>query len=281
MQIGSGFCWLNGSFYREDEVPFASTIFQKGIIIREEMRTLGTRISFFREHYDHLRSRLGILNIALEDILTADEMHQESVRLINKNRYFGGNCLRFTLIHDPGHPIPVNHALLECSQLGEIQYILNRKGYGVGIYDDLNLAVDRFTGKFPRPSLLDYHASRYRSSKGLDDCILLNQEGHVVESIDSSIFLRIKEKFHTPPLKDGSAETVMRNQMIRLLTDAGDPVNDKVSIRIKDVEHAEEIMLVNILEGIRWVVAIGQVRYYNHTGVRMIDLLNEKAFERI
>jgi branched-subunit amino acid aminotransferase/4-amino-4-deoxychorismate lyase len=70
----------------------------------------------------------------------------------------------------------------------------------------------------------------------------------------------------------------MRDQVIGLLTAAGDPVDDNTSLRALDIEKSDEIILANAVDGIRWVVAVDRFRYYNHTGAKLITLLNEKAF---
>ena len=157
---------------------------------------------------------------------------------------------------------------MECNVLEHPAYVLNRKGYVMGLYDDLNIPLDRLTGLFARSTLLDFFARAYTTAKSLDDCILFNQQGHIVSSIYSTIFFRIKNEIHTPPLKDGSPSSVMRDQMIRLLNAAGEPVNEKISLRAPDIEKADEIILANALDGIRWVVAVDRFRYYNHTGAR-------------
>jgi branched-chain amino acid aminotransferase len=278
MKTDGGFCWLDGFFHRENETPIDSRVFHTGIVLREEVRTRGTRMAFFPEHYKQLQSRLSVLKITLPDILTAEEMHRQAVNLINKNRYFGGNNLRITIIHKPGHDSGTNHCLMECIALDHPAYVLNRKGYLVGLYDDLNIPLDRLAGMFARSNLLDFFARRYMTANRLDDCILFNQQGHIVSSIFSTIFFRIKDEIHTPPEKDGSPSSVMRDQVIRLLTAAGHPVDDKISLRALDIEKADEIILANALDGIRWVVAVDRSRYYNHTGARLITMLNEKAF---
>lgn len=278
MQTDEGFCWLDGFFHREIETPVDARLFNTGIVVREEVRTQGTRMAFFTEHYESLQSRLNILHISLPDILTAKEMQQQAVNLINKNRYFGGNNLRITIIHEQGHDSGTNHCLMECIALEHPAYVLNRKGYVLGLYDDLNIPLDRLTGNFARSPLLDLFARRYMTARKLDDCILFNQLGHITSSIYSTIFFRIKDEIHTAPVRDGSPLSVMRDRVIRLLTAAGDPVNDKISLRPLDIEKADEIILVNTLDGIRWVVAVDRFRYYNHTGAKLITLLNEKAF---
>jgi len=278
MQKNGRFCWLDGFFHREIETPIDSRLFHTGIVVTEEIRTRGTRMAFFYEHYEYLQSRLNILRITLPDILTVEEMHEHAIRLVNKNRYFGGNRLRITIIHDPGFPAGTNHCLMQCTPLEHPSYILNRKGYVLGLFDDLNIPLDRLTGKFARPPLHDFFARRFIAAKRLDDCILFNQQGHIVCSIYSTIFFRIKDKIHTPPTKDGSPASVMRDQVMRMLTDAGDPVNEKLSLRAIDIENADEIILANETDGIRWVVAVDRYRYFNHTGAGLIRMLNEKAF---
>ena len=277
MKRDGGFCWFDGFFHREIETPVDTRLFNTGIIVREEVRTRGTRMAFFTEHYESLQSRLNILHISLEEILGAEEMHQQAINLINKNRNFGGNNLRITIIHEPGHGPGTNHCLMECLALEHPAYVLNRKGFVLGLYDDLNIPLDRLTGKFSRPPLLDFFAWRYMTAKRLDDCILFNQQGHITSSLYSTIFFRIKDSIHTPPVRDGSPSSVMRDKVIRLLTAAGDPVDEKTSLRAMDIEKADEIFLANTLDGITWVVAVDRFRYFNHTGVKLINWLNEKA----
>jgi len=278
MQTDRGFCWLDGFFHRAIEIPIDARLFHSGIMVREEVRTRGTRMAFFPEHYESLQSRLNILHITLPDILSATEMHQQAVNLINKNRYFGGNNLRITIIHEPGLDAGTNHCLMECTALEHPAYVLNRKGYVLGLYDDLNIPLDRLTGKFARSPLLDLFARRYMTAKRLNDCILFNQQGHITGSIYSTIFFRIKDEIHTPPARDGSPLSVIRDQVAMLLTAAGDRVNDNISLRALDIGEADEIILVNSVDGVRWVVAVDRFRYYNQTGVRLINLLNKKAF---
>jgi len=278
MKREGGFCWLDGYFHREIETPIDISLFNTGIPVKEEVRTRGTRMAFFTEHYESLQSRLKILHINLEEILGAEEMQQQAINLINKNRNFGGNNLLITIIHVPGLGPGTNHCLLECLALDHPAYVLNRKGFILGLYDDLNIPLDRLTGKFSRPPLLDFFARRYITAKSLDDCILFNQQGHISSSLYSTIFFRIKDRIHTPPVRDGSPTSVMRNKVIKLLIAAGNTVDEKTSLRAMDIEKADEIFLANTLDGITWVVAVDKFRYFNHTGVKLINLLNEKAF---
>lgn len=280
MKREEGFCWFDGFYHRETEVPVDASLLNTAIMVSEEVRSRGSRMAFFSEHFENLRSRLGILDIPLQEILTAAEMQQQAVNLINKNRYFGGNYLRITIIREPGQA-GASHCLMENITLEDPAYVLNRKGYLLGLFDDLNIQLDRLTGKFALPPMLDVFARRYIRTRNLDDCILFNQLGHITSSLFSTIFFRIREKIHTPPLKDGSPLSVMREQVIRLLTTSGEEVSDKLSLRSQDIENADEIFLANTLDGIRWVVAVNRSRYYNHTSGKLITALNEEAFGRV
>ena len=280
MKRKGGFCWFDGFYHREMEVPVPASLFNTAIVVSEAVRTRGSRMAFFPEHYEHLQSRLGILDIPLQEILTADEMQQQAVNLINKNRNFGGNYLRITIIHEPG-PAGTSHCLMENTPLEDPAYVLNRKGYVLGLFDDLNIQLDRFSGKFALPPMLNVFARRFIRTKSLDDCILFNQLGHITSSLFSTIFFRIKDMIHTPPSRDGSPGSVMREQVIRLLTNSGEEVSDKLSLRSQDIEKADEIFLANTLDGVRWVVAVARSRYYNYTSVKLNTALNEEAFGKV
>jgi branched-subunit amino acid aminotransferase/4-amino-4-deoxychorismate lyase len=273
-----GFCWLDGDFHREIKTPVNAGLLHSGLLIREGIRTLGTRLAFFREHYNQLESRLKSLGINLDSILTPEEMHRQAVNLINKNRYFGGNLLQVSIIQEYRADRGDSHCLMQCSTLDQTSYVLNRKGYVLGLYDDLNIPLERLTGLIDRSPLIDYFARLFVKAGGLDDCILFNRKGHVAGSLESTVFFRIRDRLHTPPLKDGVMPSVMRDQVMDLLAAAGDPVNDEISLRPVDIEEAEEIFLANASEGIRWVVSVDRVRYFNHTGTRLINMLNDKAF---
>ena len=275
-QKEAGFCWLDGIFHREDKLPIDAEILHNGLLISEVIRTRGTRLAFFSQHFEHLHSRLNVLGINLPDMMNAGEMHRQAVDLINKNRYFGGNRLQITIIS--GSDPATSHCLLQCSTLEHPTYVLNRKGLVVGLYDDLNIPLHRLTEWFSRPPLVAFLARRFRSARGFDDCILYNQRGHIAGSLDSTIFFRIRDKLHTAPLRDGAMRCVMRDLVMSLLAAAGDPVNDQISLRSLDAEKAEEIFLVNAVDGIRWVGAMERYRYFNHTGPRLVNMLNEKAF---
>jgi branched-chain amino acid aminotransferase len=208
-------------------------------------------------------------------------MHRQAVNLINKNRFFGGNRLQISIIQASGTDPGSSHCLMQCSTLDQPSYVLNRKGYVLGLYDDLNIPLDRLTGFFATSPLIDYFARRFGSAKGLDDCILLNQRGHIAGSLNATMFFRIRDKLHTPPLKDGAMLSVMRDQVMGLLAAAGDPVNEEISLRPLDMEKAQEIFLANTQDGIRWVVAVDRFRYFNHTGTTLVSMLNDKAFGKL
>ena len=233
-------------------------------------------MAFFREHYESLRSRLNILHINLVDLLPEEELKRQAENLINKNRYFGGNILRITVIHE--RMTGINHCLMECGELVDPMYVLNRKGYVLGLYDDLNVPVDRLTGKFDRDPMLDFFARRYMNNRKLDDCFLFNPEGYITASLFSILFFRIRDTIHTPPASDGSPSSVMKDQVIRILSEDGEKVDESTSLRERDIEHADEIFLANTMEGIRWVVGVGPSRYYNRTGAKLTARLNGEAF---
>jgi branched-chain amino acid aminotransferase len=55
-------------------------------------------------------------------------------------------------------------------------------------------------------------------------------------------------------------------------------VYDNCSLTIGDIETADEIFLTNAIEGIKWILAFKNKRYYNKISKILTEKLNEIAF---
>ena len=69
----------------------------------------------------------------------------------------------------------------------------------------------------------------------------------------------------------------MRNTVIELARESGIEVVDNQSLAPHDIENATELFLTNATNGIRWVIAYKNFRFYNHLSKSLISLLNKKT----
>jgi len=94
---------------------------------------------------------------------------------------------------------------------------------------------------------LSYQANRLAHARaiavGADEAILLNERGELCEGSRSNLALRLDGKWLTPPLRSGCLPgTVRRRLLERGEIEEGD-------LTVEDLDHAEEIELMNSLWG--------------------------------
>jgi branched-chain amino acid aminotransferase len=169
--------------------------------------------------------------------------------------------------------------LIETSVLDNAHYVLNRKGLKIGIYDKLRKSyniVSRYKTGNSLPFIL---ASNYRKSMNLDDCLLLNERGNIVESISSNLFLIKDGVLMTPSIENGCVSGIMREQIIEIAANLNLTVFDDCNINHEHILNADEIFLTNAIIGIQWVVAYQERRYFNKTAKLLVEELNRKAFD--
>jgi len=73
---------------------------------------------------------------------------------------------------------------------------------------------------------------------------------------------------------------VMRQVIIQLAENSGYTINDQSSLSPAALIDAEEIFLTNAIEGIRWVLAFRQKRYYKRVAKVLLTKLNEQVFSK-
>jgi branched-chain amino acid aminotransferase len=112
----------------------------------------------------------------------------------------------------------------------------------------------------------------------LDEAIMLNEAGRITGSSRSNIFLVRGSSLFTPVLGQGCFPGVMREVVIKLATDAGLQVNDHSSLTLAVLDDADEVFFTNAVEGIRWVGAYRQRRFYKKIALLLVRNLNEMVF---
>jgi len=226
---------------------------------------------------------MELLKMDIPPSFTGDNFRELISRLLNKNRLYWGVKVRLTVFRDcPGGHAPANSKvsmLLESEPLTHDSYVLNEQGYIVDVYPGLKKPVNLFSKIKSNNSLFYVMAGIYKNEKGLDECLLLNLKGRVIESVSSNLFVVKRKKIFTPALAEGCLAGTMRHTLIGLLKEQEYEVDHRCALTIEDIESADELFLSNAIEGIRWILAFRTRRYFNTTSKKLISRLNEVAFE--
>ena len=284
MPVNEYIC-LNGEFLKSSgPCLFANNrAFRYGDALIENIRGFATQPQFLDHHLERLKANMHTLSMDVPGFLTVPNIQQLIVRLLNKNRVFSGAGIRLTLFRDFDNTlIPVKNSvsfLMESLALEHSKYGLNEKGLSVDICRNYTKSTGPLSDIPTATPLLYLMAGIETKENNMDALILLNQAGRLVETINSNIFLVSGSSIFTPGLNQGCIPGIMRKIIIALAGASGYMVNDQSSLTPAALHDAEEVFLTNALEGIRWVGAYEQTRYFNKTAKLLTGKLNELAFK--
>lgn len=275
----------NGEFYLSEEksISHKNRAFAYGDALFETIHCLGTIPQFFQNHWLRLTQGMDILKMNADKDFTKGNLELYIGKLLNKNRTFKGARIRLTVFRDEGGLYtPERNSiswLIESSVLETEKFVLNHKGLHIDIFDGVHKPVNILSNLKTNNALVFVLAGIHRKENNLDDCLILNQYGRITESISSNVFLLVDQKLITPPLSEGCIAGTMRYNIHTLAQQMGYVIEERAILE-KYLIEAEEIFLTNAIQGIRWVAAYKDRRYFNFVARKLVNKLNEIGFHQ-
>ncbi len=273
---------LNGNFISGSENSFnvQNRAFLYGDSIFETLRVNNRKILFFEEHLNRLVSGMKVLKYEIPDKFTVfkQKLEEEIIQLLNRNKIFKSSRIRLTVFRKTGglYTPETNEIdyIIAVSKLTNDKFALNTSGLLIDIFKDIKKPLNIFSPYKTANSILYTLAGIYKNEKSFDDCLIVNENNNLIESISSNVFIVFDKKLITPPITDGCINGIMRNTIISLAKHSNIGCVEK-SINIVDLLKADEVFFTNSISGIQWVVAYKNKRYYKKMSDFLIRKLNE------
>ena len=254
--------------------------FRYGDALFESIRFTNSQPQFLKEHLQRLFTGMKVLKMQKDNLYSESFFENAILELALKNSITTDGRIRLTVYrNDGGLYTPDNNStayLIEITPLNDVGYFLNQKGITVDLFNDFKKQKNTLSSIKSANSIIYVLAGIYKSQNQLDDCIILNDESHIIESISSNIFAVKNGVLYTPPIADGCVDGVMRKKIIEIAQTNRIAVYE-ISVMQNVLLGADELFLTNAISGIRWVVAYKQKRYFNNTSKKLIEKLNELA----
>jgi len=275
---------LNGTFKTEQEssICFQNRAFLYGDSIFETIRVNNRNILFFEEHLTRLVSGMKILKYDIPDKFTIfrDKLKDEILSLLNRNKIFKSARVRITVFRKFGgfytpETNEINY-LISTLQLKAEKFILNTNGLQISVFNELKKPINKFSPYKTGNSLLYTLAGIYKTEIAVNDCLVLNEKNQIIEAVSSNLFLVINKTLITPPVSDGCINGIMRNEIITYAKLYDIPCIEH-SVYENDLLSAEEIFLTNSINGIQWVVAYKDKRYFKRISDFLLRKINDVA----
>lgn len=257
----------NNTIIKAPEWAATNRSFRYGDGLFETILWYHGKAPFLAHHWQRLSDGLAYLGIQMPPYFTEGYLAEQLPILINQNQIEGPARIRVTVYRDSEGTYKTledkGGFTIDCQMIDVSQLEFAERGVTIGLYKE-NLKSTGLLANIKTTSALLYClAIRHAQAQGWDDALLLNAQGKIIEATSSNLFLVKGSALHTPPLKEGPLNGVTRKLVFQWAMEKGynisaGPVEEKMLL------DADEIILTNAIQGIRWVGQYGSKTYGNH-----------------
>ncbi len=151
---------------------------------------------------------------------------------------------------------------------------LNSKGLEIDLYMDIKKSKNALSNFKTKSGLIYVMAAINATERKLDDVLISNDRGGILESSSCNLFVVSNGVLYTPGLDEGCLAGTMRMQVINLALNNGIKVYE-CNILPQNLLAADEIFLTNAIRGVNWVSGYRTKRYFNNMSRKIVAMLND------
>lgn len=273
---------LNGEIKDSDAPLFTghNRGFRYGDGLFESMRMINGKLNFSKKHMQRLLTGVQLLQLRLPDNFVANSLESWAKKLWEANGTPPGARLRLSVFRNNGgyYAPETNDAswLLEFWAMDHDHYMINEKGIGIELYQDIRKPINKLSTLKTSNAQLYVLAALHAAAMNVEDAILINQNGNVIEATGSNVFAVKNGVLYTAPLSEGCVAGVMRATIMEV-AQANRIAVYEVPLPMSILLNSDEIFLTNAVKGITWVGAYRQKRYFSQTARKLNELLNKSV----
>jgi branched-chain amino acid aminotransferase len=272
---------INGELREGDKpvITLDNRAFHYGDGIFESIRVVRGVPCFLDAHWARLTEGMKVMRIQHPAKLDRASMERYLIQLVARCGLQNGRA-RLTVYRDsPGYYRPQEHTggfTIELKPVPTEVYQLNDHGLSVDLYPEIRKAVNMLSVHKTLGCQIYVMASLWCMERGLDDCLLQNDRGNIIESSAGNIFIVSNGVLYTPSLSDGCLGGIMRMQVINLALENGIKVYE-CSLNPQNLLAADELFFTNASRGLQWVGSYRTKRYTHRLAQALVDMLVKKV----
>ena len=160
--------------------------------------------------------------------------------------------------------------------MNNIGFDLNEKGLYVGVFDQIQKPASSISNLSLGSEMYWNIAKNYLENSQVDQWLLLNPEDKIVEVPESNIYIISGKTIRGASVDQGAYLDITRPIMIEIFKKLNLEYSEGEAITIKDIRETEEILIVNAIEGIRWILGFEGKRYFNNAIRKISELFNRR-----
>lgn len=268
---------INGALHPANEpvLTLDNRAFHFGDGLFESMRVVNGKPCFVDAHWARMSTGAELLRIELPKGMDRAAFERSIIELVQASGITSGRC-RFTLFRGGGGYYRPEQDLgsytIELVPMDEPHHTLNQNGLMVDIWPEMRKPINELSRHKTLNAQYYIMAALWSRQRGLDDCLLQNERGNIIESSAGNLFIVSNGVLYTPSLSDGCIGGVMRMQVINLAIANGIKVYE-CSLNPQNLLAADELFFTNAARGVQWVSAYRTKRYAHRMAQHLTGLL--------
>ena len=246
----SSLVYFNGILMNEREVaiPLTDRSYLYGEGLFETLKATHGFVPFLPEHLDRLFSSIQAceftpdispakMEFAVYQTLFHNQLKEASIRV---------NISRQNQDLNSMEPSDKYNIIVFCRTLKKTSSKVMASGASAILYQQESFPI-REIPRFKTTNYLSYlRAKEYARSQNVEEAILLNTQGNVVEGSMTNLFLWSDGSWWTPALSEGPLPGVTRRVLIQIMERQGIPFGER-AIPPQEMAKAQEMFLSNAL----------------------------------
>ncbi|MDP5060824.1 MAG: aminotransferase class IV [Maribacter sp.] len=254
---------------------------QLGDAVFEELRVVNGDIIFLEDHYLRLMSSMRILRMEIPMKFTMEFMEEEILKLFSEIELKEAKKIKFTVFRNNGNDFSNSDNsisyFITSSLLASPFYILNEEPYEVELFKDFYKNSSMLSNLDTNNKIINVVGAIYAQENDYQDCLLLNERKQVIEALNGNLFVVKGNQIKTAPVTDGCINSILRKNLIDMVLKLNDFEFLEESISPFELQKADELFIVNNIEGIVSITKYRKKDFVNSTAKQLIGKLNAAA----
>lgn len=241
------------------------------------LRGTSSKAFFEDEYFDFMIDILKEKNYQIPEIFVKSVFYNDLFLILQKNRIYKGFIAHITFFRNPPSEQKIirnnSTSILIVPEVFENEfYIFNETGLSLDYFQ--NPQSDIF---FDKKYFGIFNNEIYSHPKVIenkfDDLFILDKENNIIRTLNSSVFF-VKDKIVYYPNKiPNDQEKVFALILIAIIELLGYKT-EKKEIKINDLQKFDEIFTADLLNGVQYVSAFKNYRYFRRVSLKIANKLN-------
>jgi len=229
--------------------------FVYGDLLFESMLVLNNQIQHVDKHFERLVKSAAVLKMNVSNYFDIDFFKSTILNEINNSNLSNKNSCRVRFVlhrNATGFYLPNSNEtafIIEPFELAENWKEIAAKPKKTGIYTFQTKAIGPISNLKTGNALVYVLAKIWAHENGLDDALVLNQNGNIIEAASSNIFWKSNNQIFTVPLSEGCIDGIARQVYLEQMNFENKPVIEKNCTEF-ELRQADEIFMCNATNGI-------------------------------